>query len=61
MEMIKTNAFDEMSVSEMQQVDGGAIPALVIVGLKFVGKAVAWGAISGAAGWGTKRLLDWAF
>ena len=58
MEMVMKNGFNEMSVSEMQSIDGGIawVPILI-----FVGKAAAKGVISGAAAWGTKKILDWAF
>ena len=48
----------QLSADEMNEVDGGIAWAPVLI---FVGKAVAKGVISGAAAWGTKKVLDWAF
>jgi hypothetical protein len=58
MESVMKNGFAELSADEMNEVDGGIAWAPVLI---FVGKAVAKGVISGAAAWGTKKVLDWAF
>lgn len=55
MEATKTNLFEEMSMDEMQQIDGGAIPVAV------VGGWILKGVVVGASSWATQKVLDHVF
>lgn len=60
MELTKENGFAELSMDEMNEIDGG-IPVWVVPAAKFVGKAIVKGVISGSAAYGTKKGLEAIF
>ncbi|MBQ2803847.1 MAG: hypothetical protein IJF07_08115 [Lachnospiraceae bacterium] len=54
--MVQTNGFTELSLNEMNEIDGG-IPVWVVPVAKFVGKAI----VAGVIKYGTEKALEEVF